>query len=109
MTPSASPISAMTVRRSPWDRALMYTVLAALVIAMAVWNAQKARDMVTRLDFGDFRVFHRTAEAFIAGDNMYARTRHTVEVGGQSVSFDRPNLNPPHFHLLLLPLARLPL
>ncbi len=107
MGPSSPPY-AVAVRRFPRDRALTYLVLTALLTVMVAWNVQKARDMVTLLDFGDFGIFHRAAARHLAGEDMYPVERHTIGVGGRTVTFERPNLNPPHFHLLLLPFARLP-
>jgi hypothetical protein len=97
----------VAVRRPPRDQALSYVVLTALLIVVVAWNAHKAHDMVTRLDFGDFRIFHRAAESYLAGGSMYPLERHTVVAGGRTITYERPNLNPPHFHLLLLPLALL--
>ena len=108
MTPSPSPVPLVAVRRPPRDQALSYVVLTALLIVVVAWNAHKAHDMVTLLDFGDFRIFHRAAESYLAGGSMYPLERHSVVAGGRTITYDRPNLNPPHFHLLLLPLALLP-
>ncbi len=96
------------MRRTPRDRAPTYAVLVALLIVVVAWNAHKARDMITLLDFGDFRIFHRAAESYLAGEGMYPLGQHTTVAGGRTITYERPNLNPPHFHLLLLPLALLP-
>jgi hypothetical protein len=108
MTPSSVSARTIAVRRPPRDRVLTYVVLAALLIVVVAWNGNKAREMVSLLDFGDFRIFHHAAESYLAGGGMYPMYRLTVVVGGGTATFERPNLNPPHFHLLLLPLALLP-
>ncbi len=108
ITPSSSPVPLVAVRRTPRGQALSYVVLFALLIVVAVWTVHKAHNMVTLLDFGDFRIFHRAAENYLAGESMYPLERHTVVAGGRTITMERPNLNPPHFHLLLLPLALLP-
>ena len=57
----------------------------------------------------DFRVFYYSTQAWLAGQDMYGPTLATsVPVGG-GLYHDLWNMNPPHFHLVLVPFALLPL
>src|SRR2546422_5427451 len=77
------------------------TVLGGLV----VWNALLFYTMVQH-DMTDFGKFYYAAVAFLQGQNMYGSSAATL-AGELQVQLSR-NMNPPHFHLLLLPLALLP-
>jgi hypothetical protein len=82
-------------------------VVAALAASVA-WNALLARALVTDLRMNDFGRFHFAAESFLRGGGLYdprpAHLRQGREVEGSQLG----NLNPPHFHILLLPLGLLP-
>src|SRR5438132_3076754 len=77
------------------------TVLGGLV----VWNALLFYTMAQH-DMTDFGKFYYAAVAFLQGQNMYGSSAATL-AGELQVQLSR-NMNPPHFHLLLLPLALLP-
>jgi hypothetical protein len=61
-----------------------------------------------RLQMNDFGRFYYSARAFLEGTDMYAPSPATRWGAGAIEGAQQLlNLNPPHFHLLLLPLARL--
>jgi alpha-1,2-mannosyltransferase len=86
----------------------------ALVLAVVLLVVQIAllavfwRVMAHELHMNDFGKFYYSARAYLDGRDMYGPTPATaIPVGGgQTKEFW--NLNPPHFHLLILPLAMLP-
>ncbi len=85
---------------------LVFAILAALTMYYAVLVRTMASDTFR---FNDFGKFYYSARMFLDGEDMYGPSpATTMPVGGSAV---RPflNMNPPHFHLLLLPLAMLPL
>src|SRR6266571_2823872 len=78
------------------------TVLGGLV----VWNALLFYTMAQH-HMTDFGTFYYSAVTFLQGQDMYGPSAATLAgVGGLIQHFG--NMNPPHFHLLLLPLALLP-
>src|SRR2546427_3949261 len=74
------------------------TVLGGLV----VWNALLFCVMVQH-NMTDFGKFYYSAVAFLQGQDMYGSS--AAALAGMK---ELRNMNPPHFHLLLLPLALLP-
>jgi hypothetical protein len=80
-----------------------------LVAIAALWithYANLGRMMYAGLQMNDFGKFYYSAGAFLAGADMYGATPATsipVEDGDKQFW----NLNPPHFHFLILPLALL--
>lgn len=79
--------------------------VVALIAIAATWNALLAAQMVA-LDYNDFGKIWWTARAFLAGTPPYAPNPATSMPG---IDGELLNLNPPHVHLPLLPLAALPL
>src|SRR5438034_3272694 len=77
------------------------TVLGGLV----VWNALLFYSMAQH-NMTDFGKFYYSAVTFLQGQDMYGPSAATL-AGELQVQHFR-NMNPPHFHLLLLPLALLP-
>jgi alpha-1,2-mannosyltransferase len=57
----------------------------------------------------DFRVFYYSTQAWLQGQDMYGPTAATSVPVGDGRFHDLWNMNPPHFHLLVLPFAALPL
>ena len=53
----------------------------------------------------DFRVFYYSTQAWLAGADMYGPTLATSVPVGEGKYHDLWNMNPPHFHLLMLPFA----
>src|SRR5262245_47595150 len=65
-----------------------------------------ARFMFQTLHMNDFGKFYYSAQAFLNGGDMYAPSPATaIPVIDEVREF--ANMNPPHFHLLVLPFARL--
>lgn len=56
----------------------------------------------------DFGRFYYAAHAWMAGGSLYDRTIAT-RLTSETVTVDFLNMNPPHFHLLVLPFTMLPL
>jgi hypothetical protein len=61
--------------------------------------------MVTHREMGDFGKFYYAARGFLEGRDLYQSTVATFAPASEVEYFD---LNPPHFHLVILPLAALP-
>src|SRR2546422_10029686 len=74
------------------------TVLGGLV----VWNALLFYELAQH-NATDFSQFYYSAVAFLQGLDMYGSS--AAALAGMK---ELRNMNPPHFHLLLLPLALLP-
>ena len=82
-------------------------VLALLCLVALLWDITLVRVMAS-LNMNDFGKFYYSARAFMAGADMYAASPATQLGGGQLPDAQQLlNLNPPHLHLLILPLARL--
>jgi glycosyl transferase family 87 len=81
---------------------------AAVLLALLSWNAWIAHTMVTRLHMGDFRILYLSARAQLEGRDMYDLPSGLRTHLGQPLRSTLVNLNPPHFQLLVLPLALLP-
>jgi hypothetical protein len=81
---------------------------AAVLLALILWNAWIAHTMVTRLQMGDFRILYLSARAHLEGRDMYDLPSELRTHAGRPVLSTLVNLNPPHFQLLLLPLALVP-
>ena len=78
---------------------------AVLLLALLSWNAWIAHTMVTRLQMGDFRILYLSARAQLEGRDMYDRPSEVQTHLGRTLLSTLVNLNPPHFQLLVLPLA----
>src|SRR5262245_52955961 len=77
--------------------------MAAFVLDVTLMNA-----MTNLLNMNDFGKFYYSAQAFLAGTNMYAPNPATNPRFVEAPDVQFLNMNPPHFHLLVLPLAMLP-
>ena len=66
------------------------------------------RVMTQELHMNDFGKFYYATQAFLAGGDMYGPTVATAVPFGENATREFWNMNPPHFHLLVLPLALLP-
>jgi alpha-1,2-mannosyltransferase len=81
--------------------------LVLLCLVAFLWDTILVRVMVS-LQMNDFGRFYYSARAFLDGNDMYAASPATQRGAGMIAGAQHLlNLNPPHFHLLLLPLARL--
>jgi hypothetical protein len=84
-------------------RAVTTTVAGLIVAAMIVIYSQAARNTIDVRHLQDYGMFDFSARQLRAGAELYAPPPSIVDP-------DRPrplNLNPPHFHLLMLPLTAL--
>ena len=91
--------------------ARMAVTLACLVLF--AWNVGLVLVMEAGLVRSDFGKLHASARAYLAGRDMYDLGPATLSpvrgMTGDIVHYIQfLNLNPPHFHLILLPLAPLP-
>ncbi|HKZ06064.1 MAG TPA: glycosyltransferase family 87 protein [Methylomirabilota bacterium] len=93
--------------------ALGRTAVTLACLALLAWNAALVLVMERGLVRSDFGKLHASARAYLAGRDMYDLGPATLSpvrgMGGDILHYIQfLNLNPPHFHLILLPLAPLP-
>jgi len=81
--------------------------LRALCLAAFVLDALLLRKMM-ELHMNDFGKFYYSARAFLDGAGMYAPSPATGVGIGAAAHLQFLNMNPPHFHLIVLPFAMLP-
>lgn len=86
-------------------RALTATAASLLIVWYWVYYKFLATQMFSSLHMNDFGKFYYSTKAFIDGEDMYGPNVATAFriTGGAVRQFW--NMNPPHFHLLVLPLA----
>ena len=92
--------------------ALGRTAVTLLGLAALAWNAALVLVMERGIERSDFGKLHASARAFVAGKDMYDLGDATLSpvrgMTGEVLHYIQfLNLNPPHFHLVLLPLAPL--
>jgi len=84
-------------------------IIAILVVAMCLgrllYFAILVTHMVQSLHMNDFGKFYYSAQLFLHRGGMYEPTLATAIPVGQSEVREFLNMNPPHFHLLILPFA----
>ena len=80
---------------------------ATIVAGLVIWNAIHVYLMAANLHMNDFGKFYYSVVAFMQGQDMYGPNPATLIPVSATYSQQFWNMNPPHFHLLLLPLARL--
>jgi hypothetical protein len=82
-------------------------VVALIVIcaSMLILDTVLMRAMAGPLDMNDFGKFYYSARAFLEGRDMYAPSPATDMRFEQAPDLRLLNMNPPHFHLLVVPLA----
>jgi hypothetical protein len=89
-------------------RAVLWTLMAGVLLVWIAYYAWLARHMVEELNMNDFGKFYYSAQAFLAGADMYGPSPATSIRVTPHDTREFLNLNPPHFHLLVLPLVSLP-
>ena len=89
-------------------RALSIVALSAICGGLISWNGLLAHQMATKLHMNDFGKLYYSARAFLQARDMYGLTPATSMPVGEGQYHTFLNLNPPHFHIPLLPLALLP-
>jgi hypothetical protein len=91
------------------SRATWKTVsLCVLGIVLVLFNALNLAVMIELTPKNDFGRTFLSAVAFVRGEEMYGFNPSVPWELEDGSRIDLWNLNPPHFHLLLLPLAWLP-
>ena len=101
---------------APRPRALAALGRVAVMLAclaLLAWNVALILVMERGLVRSDFGKLHASAQAYLAGRDMYDLGPATLSpvrgMTGDILHYIQfLNLNPPHFHLILLPLAPLP-
>ncbi len=91
-----------------FTRVLMFLLFDSIVIGeLVLWNAYLAYVMIFGLHMNDFGKFYYSAVAYVKGGDMYGPSPATWLLLDGSNAQQFWNLNPPHFHIVLLPLALL--
>jgi hypothetical protein len=103
--------AASVVRKTspnPWTnlvQAVGTTVVVSACAACLLYYAVVVAFMVQQSNMGDFGKFYYATRLFLDGQDMYGRGPATgTIVSGMEQPLSQ-NMNPPHFHLLLLPFA----
>src|SRR5262245_62093929 len=87
--------------------AAAFVLVTGLCAAAFFLDALLLRKML-ELHMNDFGKFYYSARAFLNGADMYAPSPATsIGIGG-AMHLQFLNMNPPHFHLIVLPFAMLP-
>lgn len=87
-------------------QASILVAAAALCVVALTLDALLMRAMIERYCMNDFGKFYYSSRAFFEGSDMYAPNPATSQPGDPS-GLEYLNLNPPHFHLVVLPFALL--
>lgn len=75
---------------------------------LVLWNSAHVWIMSQNLHMNDFGKLYYASVAFLNNQDMYGPTLATLTQVGYGNWQNFWNLNPPHFHVLLLPLALMP-
>jgi hypothetical protein len=87
-------------------RALPFCTFDITIVAgLVIWNAMHVYLMAADLHMNDFGKFYYSVVAFMQGQEMYGPNPATLIPVNETSSQHFWNMNPPHFHLLLLPLV----
>lgn len=89
-------------------RAIAAAFLIIVVAACLIYYTALAKLMFTALHMNDFGKFYYSTRAFLAHGDMYAPSPATEIPVTETETRQFANMNPPHFHLLLLPVATMP-
>lgn len=85
---------------------LAWAALLLLCLVPAVLGAISV-DLLFAYDLNDLGKFVHGTQAWLAGGSFYEATRASTIAVGHGLTDVFVNLNPPHFHLLFVPFARL--
>ena len=85
--------------------AVQTTVIVSLCLGLLLYYSLVVAFMVQRLNMNDFGKFYYATRLFLDGQDMYGLTPVTGVLAGATESEPSRNMNPPHFHLLMLPFA----
>jgi alpha-1,2-mannosyltransferase len=90
-------------------QALPFLAFDTIIIAgLVVWNAVYVYLMAANLHMNDFGKFYYSVVAFMQGQDMYGPNPATLIPVSDTANQQFWNMNPPHFHLPILPLGLLP-
>jgi alpha-1,2-mannosyltransferase len=103
--PSSAAVKRPAAGVSPLLRLLVDVITPLATFAIILWLALVGMAAQVETGQSDFRRFHHSAAAHLAGASMYDSLAYRVEAGELAEGPAMWNLNPPHFHLLVLPLA----
>jgi alpha-1,2-mannosyltransferase len=96
----------------PRSSVVLFGDLIRVAIAIAIVSVIAVVGIYYRFQgdhLNDFRVFYYSTQAWLDGQDMYGPTPATSVPVGDGRYHDLWNMNPPHFHLLVLPFTALPL
>jgi hypothetical protein len=112
LTPAAS--TALYLATADWSsrrRGMTMGTLAALAAlatgcaAALVWDAVLFNALVTQWNMNDFGKFYYATIGWRAGADLYAPNAASALPVEQVAGIQLLNMNPPHFHLVMLPLS----
>jgi alpha-1,2-mannosyltransferase len=89
-------------------RVACFIAAAGIIVLWLVYYFATGRMMITRMQMNDFGRFYYSAQLFLQGGDMYGVSPATPVYVAPGVYHPFWNMNPPHFHLPLLPLAVTP-
>jgi hypothetical protein len=95
--------------RPTWRAAWKTAGLCVLAFVLVLYNAVNLGMMIELTPKNDFGRTFLSAVAFVQGHEMYGMNESIPWELEDGTILDLWNLNPPHFHLLLLPLVWLPI
>lgn len=102
VTGTHPPVPSPSSFKHPWLASMSYIVIMAVLV---LWNASLVYVMATQLNMNDFGKFYYSIVAFLEGRAMYGPNPGTFLQVTPLMGQHFWNLNPPHFHWLLLPLG----
>jgi alpha-1,2-mannosyltransferase len=105
--PSDGVTPAISDRTKP--SALATLGLSLLAALLVLWNTGLFCCLIVGMPQNDFCRMYYSAHAYWHGEDMYGWNPATPAKLDEDTSVDLWNLNPPHYHLALLPLGALPL
>jgi len=97
-----------STRMPAWKRFLRVgstLLVVAVCLAYVLYNFLLAAYMVRQLNMNDFGKFYYSTRLFLDGQDMYGPSPATAIPVSETESRQFLNMNPPHFHLLMLPFA----
>lgn len=89
-------------------RVAVGAIVVAVIALYLVYYAVLARFMVRELHMNDFGKFYYSARMFLDGQDMYGPSPATEIPVSKTETRQFWNMNPPHFQLVMLPLAMMP-
>jgi len=91
-----------------WINSIQFLGFSLAFILLVFWNTCHLWTMIHDLNMNDFGKFYYATVDFLNGLNMYGSNPATFIQINDDYGQEFWNLNPPHFHILLFPLAFLP-